>query len=139
MAECDPYEWGASPVVICNSGRRNQPILEVECGENIYCDPQATVETLKKNYGYAGKDFVDVIKDMDPAELREMQRRIQSEIHDDEKMQKQSISLLIILTADRIATDYLFKDGQYLSIEEAKAVLVDRGSFPTMSAATSMC
>lgn len=29
-------------------------ILEVECGENIYCDPQATVETLKKNYGYAG-------------------------------------------------------------------------------------
>lgn len=101
-------------------------ILEVECGENIYCDPQATVETLKKNYGYAGKDFIDVIKDMDPVELREMQRRIQSEIHDDEKMQKQSISLSIILTADRIATDYLFKDGQYLSLEEAKAVLVDR-------------
>ncbi len=82
--------------------------------------PTATVETLKKNYGYAGKDFIDVIKDMDPVELREMQRRIQSEIHDDEKMQKQSISLSIILTADRIATDYLFKDGQYLSSKKQR-------------------
>ena len=101
-------------------------ILEIECGDNLYRDPQETVETLKKNYGYAGRDFIDVIKNMDPAELREMQRKIQAEIYDDEKMQKQSISLSIILTADRIATDYLFKDGQYLSLEEAKEVLVDR-------------
>lgn len=41
-------------------------------------------------------------------------------------MQKQSISLSIVLTADKIATDYLFKDGQYLSLDEAREVLIDR-------------
>ena len=45
---------------------------------------------------------------------------------DDEKMQKQSLSLSIILTADKLATDYLFKDAQYISLEEAKEVLIDR-------------
>ena len=38
-------------------------------------------------------------------------------------MQKQSISLSLILTADRIATDCLFEDGVYLSIEETAAML----------------
>ena len=41
-------------------------------------------------------------------------------------MQKQSLSLSIILTADKLATDYLFKDAQYISLEEAKEVLIDR-------------
>ena len=41
-------------------------------------------------------------------------------------MEKQSISLSIVLTADRIATDYLFQDGQYIPLEEAKRVLISR-------------
>ena len=41
-------------------------------------------------------------------------------------MQKQSLSLSIILTADKLAADYLFKDRQYISLEEAREVLVDR-------------
>lgn len=47
-------------------------------------------------------------------------------IHDDEKMQKQSISLSIVLTADKLITDYLFQDGEYIGLEEAKQVLIDR-------------
>ena len=41
-------------------------------------------------------------------------------------MQKQSLSLSIVLTADKIATDYIFKDGEYIDIEEAKQVLIDK-------------
>ena len=41
-------------------------------------------------------------------------------------MQKQSISLSIVLTADRIVTDYLFQDGQYIPLEDAKKVLINR-------------
>ena len=40
-------------------------------------------------------------------------------------MQKQSIALSIVLTADKIATEYLFNDGEYIDLEEAKDVLVD--------------
>ena len=101
-------------------------ILEVECGEKVYQDPQETAELIKKNYGFAGREFVDVIKQIGFEEIERLQKEIQHEIHDDEKMQKQSISLSIVLAADRIATDYLFQDGQYINLEEAAQVLVDR-------------
>ena len=109
-----------------NQGGAINRILEIECGEKVYADPQQTADTLKQNYGFAGKDFVEVIKAMGADAVRELQKDFQQQLFDDEKMQKQSISLSIILTADKIATDTLFKDGQYISIDEAKKVLIDR-------------
>jgi len=109
-----------------NQGGAINRILEIECGEKVYTDPQLTADTLKQNYGFSGKDFVEVVKAMGADAIREMQKDFQQQLFDDEKMQKQSISLSIILTADKIATDTLFKDGQYISIDEAKKVLIDR-------------
>lgn len=101
-------------------------ILEVECGEKVYRDPQTTAELVKKNYGFAGREFVSVLKKIGFEEVERIQQEIQRKIHNDEKMQKQSISLSIVLTADRIVTDHLFKDGQYISLDDAAQVLVDR-------------
>lgn len=101
-------------------------ILELECGEKVYRNPQYTAELLKKNYGFAGRDFVKTLKFIGNERIHEIQQEIQDQIYDDEKMQKQSIALSIVLTADRIATDYLFKDHQYISLEEAKSVLIDK-------------
>ena len=101
-------------------------ILEVECGEKVYSDPQNTTEILKKNYGFAGIDFVKAVKDIGMDQIKKIQKDIQKELYSDSKMQKQSISLSIVLTADKIATDYLFKDGCYISLEEAKNTLIDR-------------
>ena len=101
-------------------------ILEIECGERVYEDPQYTAEFLKKNYGFAGKRFVKILKTMDTEELREMQQKIQAELFSIEKMQKQSISMSVILLADKIATEYLFHDAQYISVEEAKKALIDK-------------
>lgn len=109
-----------------NQGGAINRILEVECGEKVYKNPQRTADTMKKNYGFAGKEFVELIKRMGVDAVRDIQREILDELQDDEKMQKQSLSLSIVLTADRIATDFLFKDGQYISLEDAKEVLVDR-------------
>lgn len=101
-------------------------ILEIECGEKVYQDPQKTAELIKQNYGFAGREFIQILKDIGDKTVLEMQQEMQRKIFDDEKMQKQSISLSIVLTADRIATDYLFQDGQYISLDEAKEVLIDR-------------
>lgn len=109
-----------------NQGGAINRILEIECGEKVYADPQLTADTLKQNYGFAGKDFVEVVKAMGADSIREIQKGFQQQLFDDEKMQKQSISLSIILTADKISTDTLFKDGQYISIDEAKKMLIDR-------------
>lgn len=123
-------------VMICNGerplnsyvsqGGAINRILEVEAGDNIFRDPQRTVEICKRNYGFAGSRFVRTLKNLGTEAVQDIQREIQREVYDDEKMQKQSISLSIVLTADRIATDYLFQDGQYISLEQAKEVLIDR-------------
>ncbi len=118
---------GESPVTsnVSQGGAFNR-VLEVEAGEHIFQNPQGTVDIVKKNYGFAGKDFIDTLRNIGGPEIRGIQKDFQKELFSDEKMQKQSIALSIVLTADRIATDYLFKDGQYISIAESKNVLIDR-------------
>nr|DAP89234.1 MAG TPA: active helicase ring shaped helicase [Caudoviricetes sp.] len=101
-------------------------ILEVECGESVYEDPQETAELVKKNYGLAGKRYIATLKALGVEKIRQIQKEFQLGLHDDEAMQKQSMSLAILLTADKIATDSLFKDGQYITLEEAKTVLINR-------------
>ena len=101
-------------------------ILEVECGEHVFKDPQETAETVKKNYGLAGKRYIEALKSLGVEEIRRIQKDFQAKLYDDEAMQKQSLSLAILLTADKIATDCLFKDGQYITLEEAKSVLINK-------------
>lgn len=101
-------------------------ILELECEKDIYDDPSKTVETLRDNYGHAGKEFVDLVTQLGENEIKKMQKEFQAKLADDEKMEKQTLSLSIILTADKLITDYLFQDGQYISLNDARQVLVDK-------------
>lgn len=125
-------------VIICNGERPlnsyvNQGgainrILEVECGERVYDDPQETANIVKRNYGFAGKRFVEIIQEIGIEKIKQMQDEIQRQLFSMDKMQKQSMSLAIVLTADKIVTDYIFKDGQYISIEDAEKCLIDRNA-----------
>ena len=110
---------------VAQGGALNR-ILEVECGEKVYEDPQRTVEVIKNNYGMAGPQFIKAVKILGVDEIRRIQKEFQQQLFDDEKMQKQSISLSIVLTADKIATDAIFRDGEYISLSKAKEVLIDR-------------
>lgn len=109
-----------------NQGGAINRILEIECGEKIYLDPQKTANIIKNNYGFGGKKFVQILKELGADKIRDIQQQFQSELFSTEKMEKQSISLSIVLTADKIATDAIFKDGAYISIDDAKNVLIDR-------------
>ena len=94
--------------------------------DNVYADPQETAEIVKKNYGLAGKRYIEVLKGIGKEKLHQMQKEFMQELKDDEAMQKQSLSLSILLVADKVATDYLFRDGEYITIEQAKTVLINR-------------
>lgn len=101
-------------------------ILEVECGANVYADPQNTANTLKRNYGFAGKRFIEIIKAMGIDSIKDIYQDFCKQLFDTDKMQKQSMSLAVVLTADKIATEHIFKDKCYISLDEAKETLVDR-------------
>ena len=111
-----------------NQGGAINRILEIECGEKVYKDPQETVEILKKNYGFGGKRFVEIINAIGLDAIKDIQKDIQKQLFNSDKMQKQAISLSFILAADKIATEHLFKDRQYISMQEAQDLLIDRNA-----------
>lgn len=123
-------------IIICNGERplssyANQGgainrILEIECGEKVFQDPQKTAETVKRHFGFAGRRFIQIIQEIGLEGVQRIRDGYQRELYDSDKMQKQSIALSVLLTADKIATEYLFEDSCGISIEEARAVLVDR-------------
>lgn len=101
-------------------------ILEVECGANVYADPQKTANILKANYGYAGKRFIEIIQNMDVDEIKKIHQDFCKLLFSEDKMQKQAMALAVVLTADKIATEHIFKDKCYISLDEAKETLIDR-------------
>lgn len=123
-------------VIICNGerplsayveqGGAINRIIEVECGEKVFQDPGKTAEIVKKNYGYAGKAFIAIVKKMGIEKIRAVQEVFKQELQSNDKMEKQALSLSIVLTADRIATEYIFKDDCNITLEEAEKLLTDR-------------
>lgn len=101
-------------------------IIEVECPDDIFKDPQKTLNVIKKNYGFAGRKFVDIVRKIGVEKIQEIQNDFQKQLYDDKVMQKQSVSMSILLTADKIATEYLFRDGEKISIDDAKRVLLNK-------------
>lgn len=109
-----------------NQGGAINRIIEVEAGNKIFASPQKTANLLKANYGFAGKRFVEEIKKIGFDSIKEEYTAMCNQLFQEDKMQKQSMSLACILLADKIATETIFKDKAYISLDDAKKVLIDR-------------
>lgn len=101
-------------------------IIEIEAGQKIFDNPSATAEVLKANYGFGGKRFIEELKKIPTDKLQEEYRRIVDDLSSDKNMQKQTMSVACVLLADRIVTDAIFKDGCYITMDEARKALVER-------------
>lgn len=103
-------------------------IIEIECGEQIYRDPHETAELIKANYGHAGRIFVGAIRGMDSEEIFQMMVDFERALEGPVTMQKQVNAMAAILTADKIATEVIFKDSKALQPEDVKEFLTDRAA-----------
>jgi len=99
-------------------------VIELECeNKDIYKRPTDVADIIRKNYGFAGFNFVQAIKDMPEKELTEIQKKYYDMLNQmakdlgDEKEQKQIIPMSIILTADKLAERFIFQDGIRLDPE----------------------
>lgn len=119
---------GENPIITdqLQGGAINR-LLEYEVDDgDIFPDGQAAATFLRNNYGFLGKEFVDVICKLGTDRVSEFQRDCFKAIKNDEYEDKQLLSLSAILTADLIATEYIFKDGKALSFNELKKALTDK-------------
>lgn len=110
-------------------------IIDVEMADGyIFENGNHVVEVIKKNYGFAGEEFIELVKEMEFDEISKIQKDFQQRIQDKakefgiEKEEKQILPMSIILTADKLATENLFNDGQYLDFEVCFNLLKDKDS-----------
>lgn len=116
-----------------NGGAINR-IIEVESEQgNIFESGAEVVDIIKEHYGYAGEEFINIISHMSLEELKSIQREFLDRIYakqfemGEEKEEKQIIPMSILLTADKIATEQIFEDGQYLDFDKCYEMLKSKG------------
>lgn len=109
-------------------------ILDFEMADgSIFRNGNHVVSVINKNYGFAGKLFIDAIEDIGFDSIREMQQEYLEKIIEkakekgQEKEEKQTIPLSVMLVSDKIATDYIFKDGIYLDFDRCVETLKNKG------------
>lgn len=121
---------GESPVITdgLQGGAINR-VLEYEVDDgDIFEDGQAAAATLKSNFGFAGKLFVESVLNVGLDKVAEMQQETFKAIKNDEYEDKQLRSLSALLVADKIATDTLFKDGIYLQFADIERCLTNKNT-----------
>lgn len=101
-------------------------IIEIDCKDvKLFKDPVHTVDIIKRNYGGAGRIFVEYLQMGDNANIaRRRQKEIFRELlKSSDTTEKQAMSASLILLADEIIEDILFEDGIKLSIDDLKPYL----------------
>lgn len=110
---------GENPISeFADSGGAINRIIEIECCEDIYENPAEINSTVMKNYGFAGRVFVGNLKQFTSDELKEMKAEIEKGFDGFNFPAKQVMAISTLLLADKLATEFIFKDGRELTVED---------------------
>lgn len=119
---CSFLFTGEEPITKATSGGgvKNR-VIEVEATEKVITDGNFVSNFIRKNYGFAGKEFIKNIPKQE--ELQERYRQIfQNILKETDTTDKQAMAMATILLADEISTNLIFKDEK-LTIEDVKGWL----------------
>lgn len=110
------------------SGAVNR-IIEIDCkDEKIFEDPRGVVGVIKANYGFAGRKFVEILEEKGTEYVQARQREIFCALSKGESTEKQAMAASIILTADALIDEWIFKDGRRISIQDMEPFLVTKAA-----------
>ena len=121
---------GEMPITSSSSGGGAvNRIIEVECQDKLFPDPRRAADTVKKNYGFAGPEFVSRFQESGQAEYaQELFKRFYSSLSENDTTEKQAMSAAMVLTADQLATEWIFQDGNSLTAFEISEFLQTKSS-----------
>lgn len=108
-------------------------VIDVECGNtDIFTDAHWVSDIIRKNFGYAGQEFVMAIKDINIEEIQNIQKGYfdqlvkESKAAGCEKEQKQLIPMSVIMTADELSERIIFQDGIRLDLKQCLDLLKNK-------------
>lgn len=109
---------GEEPITNSSSkeGVKNR-VIEIEENEKIVENGNKVVNLILNNYGFAGKEFIEIIQNKE--DLFDEYNTLVEELKKDTNSPKQINAIATILLADKIVSDFIFKDNS-ITLEEAK-------------------
>lgn len=116
---------GEHPIVrdLSAGGAMNR-VIEIEAPEKVYSDLVGICDLISRNYGFAGKEFVEWLKnDENLSNLQEIQRNYYERLREGGATDKQVASASAILAADYAVTELIFRDGNNLTVDDLLAIL----------------
>lgn len=122
---------GESQIVKSSSGAgAYSRVIDIECkpDEKVIEDGFATCKIIKNNYGFAGKAFVENLTEEKIQEAQELYEKLFKELCSRESAEKQAASASIILIADKLADEFIFKTGKTLSVDDIEQFLQTKDS-----------
>ncbi len=107
----------------CFAGQLNR-VIEIESPKHMFWDDSTRfmqhIQTLQNNYGTAGQQFVEILKQNGNIEYaKELFGRYYREM-DKIATGKQAESAAVILTADRLAAEWIFNDDVILTVDDIR-------------------
>lgn len=107
-------------------------IVEIECTEKLFPDPMGLLSVIRRNYGAAGKLFVEKLQEEGaPRRVQELYTSHYREIVQSDTTEKQAMAGALLLTADALADEWIFGDGKALRYGEIAEYLHTRSEVDT--------
>lgn len=123
---------GESPIVGASAGAGAvNRVIDIECtaGSAVVTDGQRISNSLKRNFGFAGEVFVRKLYESEGVadQVREIYHDFYQELCQGDSTEKQAMAAAAILTADMLATHWIFDDdGLELTAQDIREFLASR-------------
>ena len=117
---------GESPIVQANAGAGAvNRVIDIECkaDEAVVQDGAAVCKVIRQNFGGAGRRFIEGLT---PKHLETAQRMYDlyfQQLSSGETTEKQAMAAALILTADALADEMIYKTGKHLTAEQISEFL----------------
>jgi len=111
---------GEEPITKENSGggTKNR-VIEVEVTKPIYESGYMVANTVRENYGLAGKEFIEYVKQISKEDLRTRYKAIFDDIMQKcDTTDKQAYSMALILLADELSCQCIFPSDTPIQIKQ---------------------
>ena len=121
---------GEMPITnMASGGGAVNRIVEIECKEKLFSDPRHVADTVKRNHGFAGRLFVEALQADGAVEAAmEDYKGFYAVLSESDTTEKQAMAASLILTADRLATEWIFQDGCALNTAEIATFLQSKAA-----------
>ncbi len=116
-----------------NSGEQTyNRIIDIECNEILIKNGKQVVEVIKKNYGFAGKKYINYIVDIGFEKISKKVDEYAKQLCDNYfATEKQALCIATILVANKLSQECIFQGERQLTIDDVKDFVNDRDEILT--------